>query len=429
MGAASLRLHGLCCIAFVVVTALGWAVVAAPRGVWGSLYTVWHFVLLLCMLGAWRASLDDPLRCRHGTLAAGLLARLLLLALPAFTSHDIDRYLWDGAVALAGFDPYRTAPDAAALQSLRALWPTPPEHAGYPTLYPPGALALYALSASAGPQWGPWLWKLLACGAGIATLLLARDLLARRGALQHLPLVALSPLLLLETGVGAHADAFSALAVVAALWAFETRRLALCGAALGLGALVKLLPALAWLPLALLLLTRRRLRDAVALSLGLALTLALGYGLALALGLQPVGSLGLFFERWRFGSPLFAAAEWLLPPRTAGIMMLALGMALLAAAALRSRSDLLAGLQWALAAPLLVSPVVFPWYLCALAPLAALRPRAWLLVWLAVVPLSYEVVDGFAGAGVWLPAAWPLWALAAAGCAGLWFDRRHGAVA
>ncbi|MGY8902920.1 MAG: hypothetical protein ACKVIH_00010 [Burkholderiales bacterium] len=402
------------CAAFVLVAALGWWVAFVDPRWLGSAYLAWHGALTLLMLRAWQLSQHAPLAAQRITLTASALAWLLVLGLPVFTTHDAERYLWDGAVALAGLDPYRLAPDAAPVAALRAIWPTPAEHTAYPTLYPPGALALFALAAAAGPQVGPWVWKLLACTAGFATVLLVRSLLARRGSLQHLPLVALSPLLLLESGVGAHVDAVSALALVAALWCLElgkTRWAGIWGGLfLGLGGLLKLAPVLAWLALA----APRGWPRRAQLTLGLLLALAVGYGLALALGLRPVGSLGVFFEKWRFGSPVVSALGYLLAPRAALLASAALALVWLALAAWRARSAPLSGLQWVLAAPLLFSPVVFPWYLCLLVPLIALQPRAWLLAWVSVVPLSYEVLNRFAGEGVWAPAAWPLLAIAAA---------------
>lgn len=409
-------------LAFVAVAACGGWVLAAPPSLRGSATIAWHGVLTLLMLGSWRLSCQHPNAPQQGTLVAAVLARLVVLALPVFTTHDAERYLWDGAVALAGLDPYRLAPDAPAVAHLRALWPTPAEHTAYPTLYPPGALALFALSATAGPVWGVWVWKLVATAAGIATLGVMRAVLARHGAARHFPLVALSPLLLLETGVGAHVDAVSTLALALGLWFTLAHRPWAAGAALGVGVLVKLAPVVAVLPLAVALLWRAGVRPVLALGLGLLAVLLMGYGLALALGLQPVGSLGVFLAKWRGGSPVFAVLDSVLRPEAAGALAFGLTLALLALAAGLARSNWVGGLQLALAAPLLFSPVVFPWYLCLLVPAMALQPRVWLLAWVSAVPLGYEVLDRFEAEGVWMPAVWPLWAVALAWLLGVGAD-------
>lgn len=403
------RLHAALCVAFVVSCALSPALLTLVPGRLGTSYLLLHGLLTVLMLSVWRLGqpLDDAAQRR--VLWAGVAALLVLLPAPALTSHDPQRYVWDGRVALSGQDPYQLAPDSPQLASLRAQWPTPAEHAAYATLYPPAALAVFTASAAFGPEWAPRVWKILVTLAGIATLLLTAGLLRRRNALMHLPLLGLSPLLMLETGIGAHVDVFCALAVAALLWGLQSGRFASAGAALALGALCKLLPALAFAPILFSLGWHKALRFGGAFIC----VLAIGYALAFAAGWQPLGSLPVFFEHWRFGAPLFALIETqfsIHALRIASVLtLLVLGLALRCA-----RTSLIAGITIALCAALLFSPVVFPWYLCVLLPCLALAPSAFLLLWVSTAPLTYEVLDRFAGAGVWEPALWPLWALAVA---------------
>ncbi len=361
------------------------------------------------MLGAWLTSRTGDRRALRWTLCAGVLARALLAACPPFTSNDIERYLWDGRVLLEGFDPYRWAPDSSALAGLRAWWPTPAEHAAHTTLYPPGALVAFAIAASAGPALGVVVWKIGLALASIATVSVMVRLLRERRLDRHVPLVALSPLLVLEAGIGGHVDALSALGVATALYFAHRQCPGIAGAALGIGALLKALPAFAIVPLAL-----RFDRGAARVAGAAGSVIVCGFALALCTGLHPVGSLFVFFERWRFGSPLFAALAGLgvesAPP---GLLLLLIG-SLVVVAWLAYRGRGVPALQAALAIPLLLSPVVFPWYLTPLVPGLALAPSATLLAWLTAIPLTYEVIGEFAASGVWRPAAWPLWCIAAA---------------
>ncbi|MGF1606592.1 MAG: glycosyltransferase 87 family protein [Rhodothalassiaceae bacterium] len=379
----------------------------------GSAYIMVHLGLTAAMVLAWRTGLHP-----HWVLIIGVAARLLLVGTEPFTTHDVARYLWDGAVLLEGLDPYRFHPDHDAVAGLRAVWPTPEEHAAYPTLYPPLALALFALAAVAGPVGGVLVFKGLLAAAGVATLWLGRDLLARRGALSVFPLLALSPILLLETGVGGHVDAVCALSVMAAFWALERQRPGWAGLALGLGAAVKLMPAILIVPIAVSL----RWRSGLAVLLGAAAGMAGIYSLAVGAGLVPLGALPVFFEKWRFGAPLFAAvaALW---PQSAPAGLAGLGALLIALAGLVARRDRQTGCVLALSAPLLVSPVVFPWYLCVLVPLACLRPGPFILLWLTVAPLSYEVLDRFVADGRWQPQIWPLAVIGAGWIIGLVWPR------
>lgn len=381
----------------------------------GSAYIVVHAALTVAMLAAWAAGGSAQARL---IVASGIVARLILIAAPMLSSNDAERYLWDGAVALAGFDPYSVPPADPMVAGLRAVWATPPEHAAYPTLYPPVALAIFAGSALAGPVWGIWVWKLVASIASIVVVPLALRLLRRHGLERHLALVALSPLLVLEVGVGAHVDGLIALVIVAALLAFEARRPGLVGALLGLGACIKLLPVAALVGLGLAMGWRATLRMG-ATATG---TVVAIYGAALSIGWHPIGSLPVFFEKWRNGSPLFTVLEATLPTPTLIIVIAILAILLLGGALLLGRAQPLLATQVAIATPLLLSPVAFPWYLLALVPLAALAPSVTLLGWLTLSPLVYEVRDRFVSEGIWMPASWPLALIAAGWITGLAID-------
>ena len=396
--------------------------------------------MALMMLLAWWATpllLASSNRVAHANLLpwpspvwwlvfVGILARLWLFGVDPYTSNDVDRYLFDGRVALTGLDPYLTAHDHPALAHLRAIWQPPAEHAKYPTLYPPLAMALFSLCAAAGAIFGveyaQLAWQGLVVAASITSLLLVVRILEKAGKIQHLALVALSPLLILEAGVGLHLDALSTLAVVAAVYAWQHRRPGWAGVFVGLGVLIKLLPLMLLLPLLLLQPSLARFWRMAGASV---LTVVAGYASLLLLGLRPFGSLGVFFEKWRFGSPLYTAFESTLGGQ--GMALLSGGLILVAvlliAVAAFKRRWLIRGdelpacvgycLQLALALPLLISPVVFPWYLSPLVPLLALAPNPYLLAWLIAAPLSYEVLDGFVHDGTWMPATWPVWLVAA----------------
>ncbi|GAA59131.1 hypothetical protein P20652_0990 [Pseudoalteromonas sp. BSi20652] len=73
--------------------------------------------------------------------------------------------------------------------------------------------------------------------------------LKKANKLNNLALVALSPLLILETGVGLHIDAFSALAVIVAIYFWQRQSLLYCGIAIGIGMSLKILPVMLLLPL------------------------------------------------------------------------------------------------------------------------------------------------------------------------------------
>ena len=393
--------------------------------------TVFQYMLMaICMLLAWYYGPKSNLLWDYRWLIiAAVLARLLLLSVEPYSSNDIDRYLFDGKIAISGFDPYRVSHDAPALQELRAIWMPPAEHAKYVTLYPPLALGLFSLASSMGIEWAALVWKLLVTLAGLAILWMMVLVLGRAKKLRHLALIALSPLLILETGVGAHLDVFSALTVCAAIYFWQTKRVYFCGLIIGIGALLKILPLLMLVPLVFF---SGKLRVAVRLISATLLTVVSGYALAFLAGFHPIGSIGVFFQKWRNGSPVFNGLDAILSESALAITLPLLAIFAVVLAAIwawrTSSSDpnsiqYVKILQWTLAIPLILSPVVFPWYLLPLVPLVALSPNTFFLAWFILFPFFYEVLNQFSCCGVWAPAQWPIYVLTIGMVLGLVADR------
>ncbi|MFK7975081.1 MAG: glycosyltransferase 87 family protein [Halioglobus sp.] len=381
----------------------------------GNLVILQFSVLAACMFGAWWSAPEsagaNTFASVRTLLMVGIACRLILLPLEHYTSNDMDRYLFDGKIALSGMDPYSINHNAPELAHLKEQWAPPEEHTQYPTLYPPAALGLFTLAAAADANLAPLAWKGLATAAGILTLIIMAYLLQALGKLRHLPLIALSPILILETGIGVHVDAYSALFVAAALYAYHRHSLRLTGVFIGLATLVKLLPILLLAPLVL---GQKSLRSALTLGTSALVIILLGYSATFALGLIPIGSIGTLFEKWRFGSPLFSLLAASLPgmQQTLVVSLIALaGLAIIAYRALRLPTSITLDsplLIASMALILVLSPVIFPWYLMALVPMAAVAPRPFLLVWLCTLPFTYEVLGAFYAQGDWQPAQWPL---------------------
>jgi hypothetical protein len=402
--------HRVACVLFVAASGAAYGLTTVPSTHRAAAYVALHVVLTVLMMSAWATGRVAGPAGRRWTLAAGTGARLLLIGAPAVTSHDVARYLWDGRVAFEGIDPYRAAPDDPSLAGVRATWPMPAGETHDPTSHPPGAVGLFALSSSAGIDLAPIVWKLIVTLASLATLRLVAQLLAVGGKDYRLAFVALSPLLVLEGGVGAHLDVVVAVTVAAALLFALHRPSTSAGVALGTGALLKLIPAAALVPVVF----AARGAGVLRVVRGAAAVVGLGYGLALLAGWHPVGGLPGFLAHRRFGSPAFAALAYALGERGAASAAVAVIVAALVASAwLARRGHWAVGVQCALGIPLLVSPVVFPWYLALLVPGMALVPSATVLGWATTAPLTYEVLDHLAADGQWSPAAWPLACIAA----------------
>jgi hypothetical protein len=388
------------------------------------------------VFGAGRLRFDAPL-----ILGVALVLRTLLLPLPATLSDDVLRYLWDGKVAVAGFNPYALAPDAVELSELRdESWRVMP-HREVEAVYPPLALAFFSIAAALPKSL--LVWKLLLVVSelfGCALLLrlaASLDIEPRRVALY-----AWNPLVTLEVAGMGHVDGLGVALVIATVWALVAGRrwAAVTAAASVLAKLVPLLALPVW--------ARHAPRAAPFVALALALA-ALGLLPAFAAtGGVPPGWVR-FGVSWEFNGPLYEplwrAIDGLgldsgfksvldLAKASTGahdfwnrfyplvypqLMAKAVLGALLAALLWRIWRDRRAPIATAtgrsFAALVLCSATVYPWYLLWVLPWAALAlQRAWLAL-SALVLLSYlpqvtalRLMPGVFAA-IWVPFAVLLW--------------------
>ena len=358
-----------------------------------------------------------------------MLLRLPLLPLPPTLSGDALRYLWDGKVAAAGFNPYVLAPSAKELTLLRdATWRRL-SHTEVPTVYPP--LAVTAFSIASRLPFPLLAWKLMATAADLlgCSLLLA---LARRLGLPEGRSVwyAWNPLVAVEVAGMGHVDVLGVTAVVgvALCLVLYSRRpgspapAAMLAAA---GVLAKLVPVAA-LPMW----ARQSGRPWRFLGIAAALiALAVLPVLAATRGVPP--GLVVYGISWEFNGPFFEPlwrlldAAGIAPALARGLdrlkdwtgvyeawnplypylypqLLAKLALAAAAGAAillsLREREPL-AGTGRLFGRLLLLSATVYPWYLLWILPWAALRRHTAWLALSGLILLSY--IPQVAGVPLW----------------------------
>lgn len=426
-----------------------------------------HIALLLAAGLLWAASLalldaepraPEPARPR---LIAWIFLVALCLRLPGWLlpprhSDDVYRYLWDGAVARAGLDPYGGPPLDGRYAALRAdpaagALAARVNHPQLPTIYPPAAQLAFRLAPDLRA------WRLLVAIGDGAIICLLLHLCRRRGLDPRWACAwAWSPLCAVELAQSAHMDVLAIAPLLGAVALL--RRPALAGALVAAATLAKPLGA-AVLPAALRGPGRRRFALGAAAG---AAALLLPFWRS---GAGVLGSLGEYGRRWRGNDGAFAllqgaielvvdrlyrpprfppwepwrwprlarlvtgrARDTVFPDELAAFLARGITLTLLAglalwllrrrpssapqrgpvAAAPGGEADPGASALVLVLAYLLLTPVLHPWYalfalaLCPLCP--ALAPPAIALALLA--PLAYLPLGGWLSGGAWVEPAW-----------------------
>jgi hypothetical protein len=344
--------------------------------------------------------------------------RATLVARAPDLSDDMFRYLWDGRVAAAGISPYAWAPRDPAVSRLAPELAPKVAHREIVTVYPPVAQAAFRVFGGSG---GPIVWKAFAAAADLSVVALLWSA-GGTGAGFASALYAFHPLPVTEAAGEGHLDPLGVALLLAGLAHLSRNRRVLAGIAFAMSVLTKYVSLAA----AISLFHRGRWKFAAAAAFSAAaLWIAATKG-----GASPAGGMRDYAERWEFNSPVYMGAfalmesselprkakdafltlkeEWNHPEWTQGVFpyfysaffaRALLGL-LLAAALLvigRRVGDLQASVFASLAALLLLSPTLHPWYLLWVLPFAALRREPAFLYLSFLVPVSYALLYPLSG--------------------------------
>jgi hypothetical protein len=287
-------------------------------------------------------------------------------------SGDVYRYLSDGRVFAEGGNPYTYTPTDPRVN-----------HPEIRSIYPPHAQWVFRFVPGLTP------WRLVLIAADLAVIVLLR----KRGALAY----ATCPLVLVEGTWNAHIDALAAALLLVAL-------LRNSGAAAALAGGMKIIPFAA-IPVLLRKapLTARRV---------LAFLAALAIPVIPFLGAPIMPGFREYATRWIFNSPLYELVRMLVqrvdtkliwthhPLRFEAIsdvvyrylypdFLTRAILGVIAVTAILSARKV----TTAIAALLICSPAIHPWYWVTLVPTALVERSGW--VWVAVAaPVSYLLYEG-----------------------------------
>jgi alpha-1,6-mannosyltransferase len=356
----------------------------SPSGTAGPSFLASLAIASVAYLLAVREFLQSPRYPRHvifACLALAVLWRIPFLLKPPASQDDVHRYIWDGRVQRLGYNPYIVIPADSALAARHTAETRGLNNPTLPSPYPAGAQLFFR--AITAIHESTLAFKLAFVACDLALILVLLDVLRRASRAEHWVLAyAWHPLLATEVAGSGHIDIVGVLLLVISVAALGRRWRTTSAIAFGLAVAVKFLPIV----LTPLYWRRVRVRD------GLMAMVVAGmlYVPFLEHGRIPIGSLGIYVQRFRFNDPIFVILE-----RVMG-SYLAAGFAVLAglviAAWLRSKhsscwSD---DWVWPMGVSLACAPVIFPWYLLWLVPFLRSVQTVPLIIWSVTILSTYS---------------------------------------
>jgi alpha-1,6-mannosyltransferase len=196
------------------------------------------------LAAVWAAWNGRSRRIILGVAAVAAFMRVAIMFAPPYLSSDIYRYVWDGRVEGAGFNPYAYPPSDPRLDRLRDSDIFPQIGSPYaPTIYPPVAEAIF-LAVTRVSESVMAVKAAMVAFEVIAFVLLVRLLAAEGLATARVIVYAWHPLPLWEFAGSGHIDAALIALCVAALWAARRGRDGVTGLFLAGATLTKLYPAI-----------------------------------------------------------------------------------------------------------------------------------------------------------------------------------------
>jgi hypothetical protein len=340
-----------------------------------------------------------PRRVVFICLTMAALWRIPFLMMPLGPDDDIRRYIWDGRAQRHGYNPYDVIPADPAMAALHTPETRGLNNPEVASPYPAGAQLFFRAVTSIHES--IFAFKIAFVVCDLAIVLLLFSLLRRSGQGEQWVLAyAWHPLLATNVVGSGHIDILGVLLLLVSVAALGRRWRMIAAIAFALAIAIKFLPIV----LTPLYWRRVRIRD----GLVAALVVGMLYVPFLEHWRFPIGSIGVYIQRFRFNGPIFAYIEGISSSRVAAGLAVIVG--LVTAAWLRHRPEAPWSIAWVwpMAASLAIAPVVYPWYLLWLLPFLSSTSTVPLMVWSVSIFPTYLVWHLRDLGGEWHVPGWVL---------------------
>ena len=376
-----------------------------------SVAFVGYFIFLRSLVG--EGSVGDLFKIG---VATGIVLRVVLIFAFPLLSDDIYRFLWDGHLMHKGVHPLSFLPSDLIkdstladgyLRSIYAQLNSP----NYFTVYPPISQLVFYL-ATLSESWSIYVSagviKLILLLSDVGILLMLRKLLIRFDVSPRWSLIYfLNPLVITEVSGQIHFESLMVFFLCGTFHALSKGMLRVAGFSLALSIGTKLLP-LMFVPLFM-----KHLNDRVGNSsfLNSFFKFFVPFGAVLLLTFGPffrsldlgnfMASLNLYFQSFEFNASLYYLLRWLgyllsgyNQIAIIGPLLSLVTVGLIAYFSLTKKIDNLSQLwkycMMAFTCYLFCTTTIHPWYLIMLIFFATAIRSWWVLVWSALIILSYS---------------------------------------
>jgi alpha-1,6-mannosyltransferase len=186
----------------------------------------------------------DKLRTPLLVILFGLIFRLTLLPAANTTSHDVNRYLWEGKILSHGYNPFITAPQDTQLIKYRTKLYDDITYKNMATIYPPLAQMTFISAYLLNGESNIGLKLIYLFLDLIIMFLLLKLLYLKKVDLNNIILYAWMPLILMEFFVNVHIDLVAILFMLLFLYFMEKDKIYSAAVFFSLAFLSKIYPVI-----------------------------------------------------------------------------------------------------------------------------------------------------------------------------------------